>query len=309
MVPVYDLGEGPDGAPFFTMKKVRGSTLAAIVRELRSGDAEAGRSYTRMRLLAAFSTVCLAVDYAHERGVVHRDLKPANIMLGDYGEVYVLDWGLAKLAHNADVDPRERLEVDNLHAAMTHVGTVMGTPGYVAPEQLTAGAVDADRRCDVYSLGAILFEILTWDKLHRPGTVKSVIEATLRGDDLRTSARAPERAVPPELDRICERALARDPDQRFASARDLHDAVQRYLEGQRDVELRRQQSQECARVAATAAAAAAHRGDGDTITSRRVAMREVGRALALDPDNADALQTMVTLLTEPPDQPPPEVER
>ena len=104
IVPVYDLGMGPDGATYFTMKRVRGATLEDVVDALRAGDPEAERKWSRRRLLSAFSTVCGAVDYAHSRGVVHRDLKPGNVMLGDFGEVYLLDWGLAKVTGEADED-------------------------------------------------------------------------------------------------------------------------------------------------------------------------------------------------------------
>ncbi|MCZ7681650.1 MAG: serine/threonine protein kinase [Sandaracinaceae bacterium] len=93
IVPVYDLGAGEDGELYFTMKRVRGRTLADILADLAHGDAEAKKRFGRRRLLSAFSQVCLAIDYAHARGVMHRDLKPGNVMLGDWGEVYVLDWG------------------------------------------------------------------------------------------------------------------------------------------------------------------------------------------------------------------------
>src|SRR5688572_20509375 len=98
VVPVYDLGEEPDGTIFFTMKRIRGDTLFDVLRRLAQRDPEAVARWTRRRLLEVFARVCLTVHYAHTRGVVHRDLKPGNIMLGEYGEVYVLDWGLAKLA-------------------------------------------------------------------------------------------------------------------------------------------------------------------------------------------------------------------
>jgi serine/threonine-protein kinase len=95
IVPVHDLGVTPDGRPYFTMKRVRGDTLDELLARLAAGDPDTARRFGQRRLLAAFSTVCLAVDFAHSRGVLHRDLKPANVMLGEFGEVNVLDWGLA----------------------------------------------------------------------------------------------------------------------------------------------------------------------------------------------------------------------
>jgi serine/threonine protein kinase len=96
VVPVYDLGIRPDGSAYFTMKRVRGETLEEVLEKLRAGDPEAAATHTRRRLLGAFSGVCLAIAFAHARGVLHRDLKPANIMLGAYGELYILDWGLSR---------------------------------------------------------------------------------------------------------------------------------------------------------------------------------------------------------------------
>jgi serine/threonine-protein kinase len=228
IVPVYDLARDDDGAPYFTMKSIRGVTLEEILRRLAERDAGAVETFGRHRLLAAFSTVCLAAHYAHQRGVLHRDLKPANIMLGDYGEVYVLDWGLARIRHADSVEPADRIEVEHLHEAMTHVGTVMGTPGYVAPEQVRADAGTPDRRCDVYALGSVLFEILTLQKLHTPGPVKMVIQSTVQGADARASVRAPDRDIAPELDAICQRATAVDPEERYPDARELQNATSRF---------------------------------------------------------------------------------
>src|SRR5689334_12964764 len=98
VVPVYDLGEEPDGSLYFTMKRIRGETLFDLIRRLAKDDPDALARWWRRRRLEVFGRICLAVHYAHTRGVIHRDLKPGNIMLGEYGEVYVLDWGLAKIA-------------------------------------------------------------------------------------------------------------------------------------------------------------------------------------------------------------------
>src|SRR5688572_18364746 len=139
VVPVYDLGTTPEGDVFFTMKRVRGDTLALIIQRLRNSDVmgAAASPYSERRLLTAFSQICLAVDYAHARGVLHRDLKPENLMLGDHGEIYVLDWGVARVVHD-DLDEAERsLDPEELRAsASTDQQTgVAGTPGYIAPEK------------------------------------------------------------------------------------------------------------------------------------------------------------------------------
>ncbi|HTM20066.1 MAG TPA: serine/threonine-protein kinase, partial [Kofleriaceae bacterium] len=304
VVPVYDIGSGADGTPYFTMKSVRGVTLRGILDGLREGSAELAAKYTRHRLLTAFGQVCLAVDYAHQRGIMHRDLKPANLMLGDYGEVYVLDWGVAKIRGASD----EGLSISDdtpTPTAMTHVGALLGTPGYMAPEQLDTPS-DVGPAADVYSLGAILFEMLTLQTLHPRTSVQENLASTREGAEARPSLRAPDRDPPPELDAVCARALALDPAARYGSARDLHEALQRYLMGERDLELRREQSAAHARKAAEAARMVAE-GSVGTLESRRHAMRELSRALALDPDNIDAVTTMVHLLETPPAVTPPEV--
>ena len=300
VVPVYDLGVDPEGAIYFTMKRVRGDTLGDILARPAGEGA-----YSRHKLLSALARVCLAVDFAHRRGVLHRDLKPANVMLGDYGEVYVLDWGLAKLrdAPELDDDDEDRVAVDL--SGETAPGAILGTPGYMSPEQLRPGDEGVGRAADVYSLGAILFELLTGAPLHDRSSMASVIASTLEGVEARPSVRAPEADVAPELEAICVRATALEPADRFVSARDLHDSLERYLEGERDVELRRQMAKEHAE-RALAAEERERSGEGD-LEERRTAMREIGRALALDPSEETALTAMMRLLTTPPREVPPEV--
>lgn len=181
IVPVYDIGEGPKGEAYFTMRRVKGLTLEAVLFGLQQGDPEISSRYSRRRLLTAFSNVCLTIAYAHSRGVVHRDLKPANIMLGDFGEVIVLDWGLAKLPGTEDSTPAsQRVSLPDLHGLTTRAGSVLGTPGYMPPEQIR-GAERVDAKADVYALGAILFEIASLEPMHNGETVDDIFTSTLMG--------------------------------------------------------------------------------------------------------------------------------
>ncbi|HEY8040629.1 MAG TPA: protein kinase [Polyangiaceae bacterium] len=306
IVPVYDLGRDPERSLYFTMKRVRGLTFERIVDALHSGDADAARQFSRRKLLTAFASVCHAVDFAHARGVVHRDLKPGNVMLGDYGEVYVLDWGLAKVLDAPDPRPPSdppAITSGSDPGAKTVQGATMGTPGYMAPEQVRGESVDA--RADVYALGLILYELLALQPLHRHASIAEAHASTLAGPDARPSARAKGGDVPPELDAVCVRATAVDPGDRYATARELVDAVERYLDGDRDLERRRVLASDHARAAAEHAARALDAGPRST-DARSQALREVGRAIALDPTNESAVRTLVQLMTEPPREMPPE---
>ncbi len=305
LVPVYDLGVHPDSGAFFTMKRVRGMTLEQILEAKRQGDAGALDEYTTRRLLTAFSSVCLAVHFAHARGVVHRDLKPGNVMLGGFGEVYVLDWGLAKLAGAADLTVGKPVDVPT-GSGQTAAGAIMGTPGYMPPEQLAGSDVDA--RADIYALGCILFEILTLETLHPLSSLEATLASTVRGAEARASVRVPEREVPPELEAVCVRATLAAREERFPSARELSDAVESYLDGDRDVALRRAMAEKHTALAAEMVDRAIAGGAGSE-EARSAAMSEIGRALAFAPQNDEAMALLVRLLSELPREVPPEAQR
>lgn len=293
IVPVYDLGTRPDGVAYFTMKRVRGRTLEEIITRLRDGDPAIESEFPRRRLLNAFATACLAVAYANSRGVIHRDLKPANIILGDFGEVYVLDWGIAKVSGNAATSFFSSGASSPEQA--TQVGELLGTPGYMAPEQVR-GDAGIDVRADVYSLAMILFELLALERFHSGKTVDALLISALETEAARPAARAPDRDIPLELDELCARASQPGLEDRLASARDLHDLLERYLAGERDAQQRRALAERHVNVAEAALAAGQVDPELD-IENRSKAIRELIAAFALEPKNRAARQAMVRALT------------
>ena len=285
IVPVYELGTDAENRPYFTMKRLAGETLAE-----RIADPKAGLK----PMLRAFVEVCLAIDFAHSRGVIHRDLKPVNIMLGGYGEVYVLDWGIARVVTDTRRDevagPTDSLNVQ------TQDGSLLGTIGYMAPEQMR----DPSRvgpAADVYALGSTLFEILAGESLHPRG--QAAMSSTLERPTASPATRRPDRDIPLELDAACMVALAADPERR-PSVRELANRIQEYLDGDRDTERRRQRAAEHLAIARDALAS----GDPDR---RADAVREAGRALVLDVSSQDAARVLTTLLVEPPKELPAEL--
>jgi serine/threonine-protein kinase len=227
IVPLYDLGIDPEGRPYFTMRRVQGESLTAVLRGLASGDPLVRARYSLRRRLTLFSRICMCVEYAHSRGVVHRDLKPGNVMLGEFDEVYVLDWGLAKLVGEVAA-PRPLADASN--ARPTREGAVLGTPGYMSPEQLRGRVDEVGPWSDVYSLGAILFELLALEPVHAQPRMQDKLISNLSLDGARPRSRSGDARIPEGLDVLCERALRLAPATRFQSAGGLSEVVERHLD-------------------------------------------------------------------------------
>ena len=284
IVPVYELSTDTNGQPYFTMKRLSGTTLSA---KLAAKPA-------LQPMLRAFVDVCLAIEFAHSRRVVHRDLKPSNIMLGEFGEVYVLDWGIARELDDQSTT-RATSASEAADAGVTATGALLGTPGYMSPEQVRGDEIGPS--ADVYALGAILFEILAGEPLHPRG--EGALANTLVEPQARPGTRRPDRVIPPELDDACFSALAEVAADR-PTARVLAERVQRYLDGDRDVERRRA-------LAASLVANARAELASNASDARATAMRSAGHALVLDPASSDAGSIVASLMLEPPAELPPQL--
>jgi PAS domain S-box-containing protein len=233
IVPVYDYGKQSTNQPFYTMRFVKGRTLTEAAREYQAhrvlGQAN---PIELIALLNAFTTVCNTIAYAHSRGVIHRDLKGDNVILGDFGEVVVLDWGLAKLlGESAAVDPDGYTPPQIGRVELTIQGQAVGTPGYMAPEQ-AAGRLDLiDRRTDIYGLGAIFYEILTGQAPFAGSDTKEVMRKVREEDPIPPGRVNTE--VPETLEKICLKAIAKNPSSRYERAADLAREVQLWQDLQR----------------------------------------------------------------------------
>jgi serine/threonine-protein kinase len=247
IVPIYDIGELPDGRPYFTMKEIRGRTLLEVIEELHSAAGPDGWGVTAtgltfQRVIQILGAVCEAVAYAHSRGVLHRDLKPTNVMVGAFGEVVVMDWGLAKVArHDGFGDSvaigtgAQRVMTRRSHkpAYVTRSGAVAGTPNYMPPEQAMGDAARIGPWSDVYALGAILYEILTDRSPYLGDDLDTVVEAVLAGPPPPPTVpwQSPDTEAPEDgLRAICRKAMARDLAERFMDASALAEAITSWLD-------------------------------------------------------------------------------
>jgi tRNA A-37 threonylcarbamoyl transferase component Bud32 len=227
--PLHDVGALPDGRPFLAMKLIKGRTLDQLLRDRPDPAAD------RSRFVAAFEQVCQAVAFAHAHQVIHRDLKPANVMVGAFGEVQVMDWGLSKVlsaGHRPASESEQTLgteirSVREIDGAQTQAGSVLGTPAYMPPEQ-AVGAVDqVDERSDVFGLGAILAVILTGSPPYIGDSAESTRVLAARGKIVDCFLRLDVCGAEPDLVALCKRCLAPEKNDRPRDASEVANVVAR----------------------------------------------------------------------------------
>ncbi len=233
VVAVHSLGHDERDGVYFTMRELQGVTLRGVLDGLRAGDPGLSAKYTQARLISIFRRVCETVAYAHSRGVIHRDLKPENVIIGDYGEVVILDWGLVRLL---DDPPEAAAAVDiallpNQSTSLTLDGEVSGTPKYMSPEQARGENSAVDERSDVFSLGTLLYELLTLVPPFSDTETRELLRRVAAAEFERPRRAASRRHVPRDLEAICLKAMALEKGRRYPGVQAMIDDLFAFQDG------------------------------------------------------------------------------
>ena len=228
IVPIHNMGLDSGGVPFFSMELVPGDSLKDIIKKLKADDLPYKTQYTQEVLLGIFNKVCDAVAYAHSRGVLHLDIKPDNIRVGQFGEVLLCDWGLARVIDHGHLGEAEPGQLDaNMLNDMTLTGTMKGTPGFMAPEQVNNQKKTG--QTDIYALGSLLYFILTHELPVGGESACEVVENTRKGNIIHPRKYRPKRSVPTGLAAVVMKALALDPVDRYENVQALQSEIVLFL--------------------------------------------------------------------------------
>ncbi|MEM6469557.1 MAG: serine/threonine-protein kinase [Planctomycetota bacterium] len=234
-VPVYDIGTDLLHGVYFTMKLISGENLFEVLKKIAQGDSATDSRYPTSRRIEALADACQALAYAHARGVIHRDVKPENIWLGNFGEVYLLDWGTAKVWGSMDDQTVTRYDATkSKHSeeaqlmTLTGGGQRPGTPLYMSPEQIQ-GTRSIDERSDIFNVGVCMYELLAIKEPFRGSTIDETFRNIISVDIPAPSRRSPERKIPEQADAIVMRAIKKKPAERFQTMREMIDAMREIL--------------------------------------------------------------------------------
>jgi len=240
IVPIHDIGVDDGGHPYFTMKLIDGENLASILMNIESGEEGYAKKYNLTHLLTIFINICNAISFAHSKGIIHLDLKPENIQIGNYGEVLVLDWGLAKILKEEETESigENSPTLSGGKSTLTHIpednventmdGEIKGTPGYMAPEQAAGINSRKNKSTDIYALGAILYSILTLKKPITGVDIKAILRKTIKGEIVNPVHRTPELHIPKPLAAVVMKAMSLRQSERYKSVKKLMKDIDAY---------------------------------------------------------------------------------
>jgi len=229
-VPVYEIGKDDQGQIYFAMKKIEGEDLFKILSRIARGDTSTSQTYSLDRLLGIVIQASNALAYAHTHGVIHRDVKPENILVGFFGEVYLMDWGVAKIwgrPNDGSVD--EEITDGELRERLTTAGSRPGTPLYMSPEQVQ-GNRTIDERTDIFSMGVVLYELLALREPFRGRTIEDTFHNICNMTPPAPSAISKHLTVPARLDEICLKAMQKEPRGRYSNIMDMVGEIRQFRE-------------------------------------------------------------------------------
>lgn len=232
-IPVYEIGVTKMESLYFTMKLLRGEDLYGTIKRLNNHDPSAIQNFPISELVEVFLHVCQALAFAHAHGVIHRDIKPENVWLGQFGEVVLLDWGVAKVWGVEDPpwepDDFERIKMDEpvdrtQLRTLTRSGQLPGTPLYMSPEQIL-GHKSIDERSDIFSMGVLLYELMTLKEPFHGATVRETFDLIIHDDPISPRERSPERNIPESFEAIILKAMEKEKKDRYQSVLEMAEDV------------------------------------------------------------------------------------